>query len=95
MQLGSKLGKPVNIDDTTNQVSRGHFAHICVEVDLSKPLVSRFQLHTCIFRVEYEGIHLGCFGPWILAQKRVQKSLQPLVTTAKEPAWRGQILVSS
>ena len=33
-----------------------------MEVDLSKPLVSKFKLRRRIRRLQYEGIHLVCFG---------------------------------
>ena len=44
MKLGSKIGNSVQIDSTTSMASRGHFARLCVEVDLTKPLVSKFTL---------------------------------------------------
>ena len=44
MRLGLKIGKPVRVDNETSAMSRGHYARICVEVDLSKPLVSKFKL---------------------------------------------------
>ncbi|KAJ9185325.1 hypothetical protein P3X46_004971 [Hevea brasiliensis] len=50
MRVASKIGRPIKVDETTLNASRGKFARICVEVDLSKPLL--FQ---------YEGIHLICF----------------------------------
>ena len=44
MRVGSKLGKLVKVDDATSVVSRGHYARICVEVDLMRSLVSKFRL---------------------------------------------------
>ncbi|XVF65823.1 hypothetical protein PTKIN_Ptkin09bG0281600 [Pterospermum kingtungense] len=41
--------------------SRGKFARLCVEVDITKPLLSRFKLRRRVRRIEYEGIHLVCF----------------------------------
>ena len=38
MQLGAKLRKLIKIDEATSLVSRGHFAIIYVEVDLSKQI---------------------------------------------------------
>ena len=61
IQLGAKFGKPVKIDTTTSVVSRGNFARLCVEVDLSKPLISKFKLRHRVRRVAYEGIHMVCF----------------------------------
>ncbi|KAF7833012.1 uncharacterized protein G2W53_015345 [Senna tora] len=42
-------------------VERGKFAHICVEVDLSKNLISTFTLRKRVRGIEYERIHLICF----------------------------------
>ena len=44
MQLGAKVGRPVRVDEAISLVSRVHFMRICVEVDLSKPLLSKFKL---------------------------------------------------
>ena len=33
-----------------------------MEVDHEKPLISKFELIRRIRRIEYEGIHLVCFG---------------------------------
>ena len=35
---------------------------MCVEIDLEKPLISRFQLKRKVGKIEYEGIHLVCFS---------------------------------
>lgn len=43
-KIGNQIGRPVRIDTTTSLVSIGKFARICVEVDLSKPLLSKFTL---------------------------------------------------
>ncbi|CAN1124775.1 hypothetical protein LINPERHAP2_LOCUS2540 [Linum perenne] len=42
--IGNKIGKTVRLDLTTLEGSRGNFARICVEVDLSKPLLSKHLL---------------------------------------------------
>ena len=44
MTVGSKIGKPVRIDDAASTVSRGYYAGICMEIDLLKPLVTKFKL---------------------------------------------------
>ena len=43
-------------------VYKGLYARICVEVELQKPLVSKFMLRKRVRRLEYEGIHMVCFG---------------------------------
>ena len=59
--MGAKFGKLVKIDTATSLVSGGHFARLCVEVDLSKPLIFEFKLWHRVWWVEYEGIHMVCF----------------------------------
>lgn len=45
-----------------NLISKSHFSRICIEVDLEKPLISKYELKCKIKRVEYEGIHLIYFA---------------------------------
>lgn len=55
------FGKVLPVDEMTFAASRGQFARISVEVDLNKPLRSKFQLWGRTFPVEYEGLHQICF----------------------------------
>ncbi|CAN1127159.1 hypothetical protein LINPERHAP2_LOCUS3861 [Linum perenne] len=78
--IGDKIGKTVRLDHTTLEGSRGNFARICVEVDLSKPLLSKYRLRRRVRRVEYEGLHTicytcGCYG-------HVQENCQEVVDDA-------------
>ncbi|CAN1120793.1 hypothetical protein LINPERHAP2_LOCUS409 [Linum perenne] len=59
--VGDKLGRTVRVDGTTLFGSRGNYARVCIEVDLLKPLVSKYRLHRRVRRVEYEGLHEICF----------------------------------
>lgn len=58
--IASVIGKPIRVDQNTLKVERGRFARICVEIDLSLPVVGRFWLDDHCYRVEYEGLHLIC-----------------------------------
>ncbi|KAJ8762306.1 hypothetical protein K2173_007463 [Erythroxylum novogranatense] len=58
----NKLGKPVRVDESTKASTRAKYARISVEVDLKKSLISKFRLKRKIWKVEYEGLHLVCFG---------------------------------
>ncbi|CAN1161705.1 hypothetical protein LINPERHAP2_LOCUS24091 [Linum perenne] len=60
--IGNRIGKTIRIDHTTLQGNRGNFARIYVEVDLAKPLVSKYRLRHRVRRVEYEGLHVICFS---------------------------------
>ncbi|GLT99258.1 hypothetical protein SLE2022_167060 [Rubroshorea leprosula] len=66
MYLGSKIGKPIKVDPTTLLATRGQYARVCVEVDLSQPLPSSVDLDLedlpqSLILVEYEGLHKICF----------------------------------
>ncbi|XP_058746880.1 uncharacterized protein LOC131619849 [Vicia villosa] len=58
--IGNRIGKTVKVDKTTSQVERGKYARICVEVDLSKPLLAMFTIKKKMYKIEYEGLHLIC-----------------------------------
>lgn len=49
------------MDDNTIKANRSMFAWMRVEVDMTKPLLSKFQLRRRIRRIEYKGLHQICF----------------------------------
>lgn len=51
----------MRVDKSTAQAERGQFTRLSVEIDLSKPLLSKFWLKGRIWRVQYEGIRMLCF----------------------------------
>ncbi|KAF7844786.1 ribonuclease H [Senna tora] len=55
------LGKVLRIDANTTHQIRGQFSRLCVELDLSKPLLSQYCVHGNLKKIEYEGLHLICF----------------------------------
>ena len=99
VKVGEKIGKPIKIDYATSLVSRGHFARICIEVDLEKPLVSKFELRSKVRRVEYEGIHLICFACGRFNHKKeecllVQQNENRRCTWRRRPALQLVIMES-
>ncbi|KAF7834641.1 zinc ion binding nucleic acid binding protein [Senna tora] len=56
--FGNTIGRTVKVDITTIMQSRGRFARVCVEVDLSKPLLSKYKIRGMKFLIEYESLHL-------------------------------------
>lgn len=61
-RIGSSLGTMLKIDKLTSIHSRGQFAHICVEMDLEKPLVPFIMIRGHKILLEYEGLHSICFN---------------------------------
>lgn len=75
MKVGHKIGRPVKVDDNILHGARGRYARLCVEVDLSHPLLAKFRLRRRVKRLDYEGLHqvyfaCGCYG------HRLDSSLQ-------------------
>lgn len=60
-KIANKIGRPLRVDLTTVSAVRGRFARVCVEVDLSKPMLSKFRLKRRTRKIEYEGMHIICF----------------------------------
>ncbi|KAI9120350.1 hypothetical protein K1719_007383 [Acacia pycnantha] len=60
LNLGNSLGKAIRLDVHTAQRARGKFARLCVELDLTKPLVPEFIVEGQILSVEYESLGLIC-----------------------------------
>lgn len=67
LNLGNVIGRAIKLDIHTVQRTRGKFAHMCVELDLSKPLVPEFDVEGQRISVVYESLgglcnRCGCFG---------------------------------
>lgn len=62
VKVGAKIGEPIKVDRNTSLVTRGHYARLCVEVDITKPLLSKFKLIRRVRYVEYEALHTVFFS---------------------------------
>ncbi|XP_045792004.1 uncharacterized protein LOC123886756 [Trifolium pratense] len=67
MAMASAIGRPIKVDTNTLKVERGRFARVCVEVDLTVPVVGKIWVNGHWYKVQYEGLHLictncGCYG---------------------------------
>lgn len=72
MKLGALAGKSLYVDKTTLSASRGKYARVCAEIDLSKTLLAKYQLKNRIYRIEYEGLHNICFNCGTFGHNREQ-----------------------
>ncbi|CAI0394510.1 unnamed protein product [Linum tenue] len=59
--LGNLIGRTIKLDYHTLTRQRAKFAHLAVEVDLSKPLVPRIWLDDEWQKVEFENLPIVCF----------------------------------
>ncbi|XP_057426097.1 uncharacterized protein LOC130719490 [Lotus japonicus] len=65
--VASAVGKAIRVDSNTLRAERGKFARICVELDLSRPVIGKVCIEGFWYRIEYEGLHVictkcGCYG---------------------------------
>ncbi|XP_052117761.1 uncharacterized protein LOC127747666 [Arachis duranensis] len=60
-KIGDLIGKTCKVDYNTSNLFRGKFARLCVEVDLTKPLLGVYMINGKLYQIEYEGIHQLCF----------------------------------
>ncbi|KAL2942993.1 hypothetical protein RDABS01_031341 [Bienertia sinuspersici] len=60
-KIGGKIGKVIRIDKNTSHAERGQFTRLSIEIDLSKPLLSKFWLKGKIWKILYEGLRMICF----------------------------------
>ncbi|KAK2981990.1 hypothetical protein RJ640_007582 [Escallonia rubra] len=61
MRMGNTLGTAVKADKQTADSARGKFARVCIELNLSKPLIPKVWLNGHLQNVEYEGLYAVCF----------------------------------
>ncbi|QHO31323.1 hypothetical protein S83_026012 [Arachis hypogaea] len=61
-KIGNIIGRTIKVDSNTADIARGKYARICVELDLTKPLVSHYMINGVKLVVEYEGLHQVCFS---------------------------------
>ena len=50
------------VDLVTLNQARGRFARICVEIDISKPLVATLNVEERSIKMEYENLGAICFN---------------------------------
>ncbi|CAJ2657275.1 unnamed protein product [Trifolium pratense] len=58
--IGNRVGKTVKVDKNTLMQERGKYARLCVQVDLTKPLLAMFSIKGRKYNIEYEGLHMLC-----------------------------------
>ncbi|XP_028760838.1 uncharacterized protein LOC114719495 [Neltuma alba] len=58
--IGNRIGETIKVDMNTSCQLRGHYARMCVLVDLGKQLMSGFSLDGEDYYLEYEGLHSLC-----------------------------------
>ncbi|QHO38097.1 uncharacterized protein DS421_4g117390 [Arachis hypogaea] len=70
--IGNTIRMTLKVDYNTAEQTRGKFARVCVELDLTKPLRPNIKIKGKIAFVEYEGLHTICFQCGINGQSKEQ-----------------------
>ncbi|KAI9079784.1 hypothetical protein K1719_038405 [Acacia pycnantha] len=60
LSLRNSIGKAIRLDVHTTQRTRGKFARMCVELDLTKPLIPEFSVEGQTLSVVYESLGVLC-----------------------------------
>ncbi|KAJ4823443.1 hypothetical protein Tsubulata_023132 [Turnera subulata] len=60
-RIAQRIGRFIKIDKVTTRSTRGKYARVSVEVDLTKPLLSKFRMHRKVWKIVYEGLTNVCF----------------------------------
>jgi hypothetical protein len=50
----------VKVDENALTHEHGKYARLCVQVDLTKPLLTMFTIKGRKYNMEYEGLHMLC-----------------------------------
>ncbi|CAN1317244.1 hypothetical protein LINPERPRIM_LOCUS30370 [Linum perenne] len=61
-RIGNHIGRTVWMDLATKEGARARYARVCVEVDLSKPLLGKYVIDDRVFYIEYESLDNICFS---------------------------------
>ncbi|KHN14868.1 hypothetical protein glysoja_045073, partial [Glycine soja] len=60
--LGNHIRRTVRVDRSTWTNEKGKYTKLCVEVDLTKPLLALFKINQRYYKIEYKGLHFLCLG---------------------------------
>ncbi|CAN1132070.1 hypothetical protein LINPERHAP2_LOCUS6782 [Linum perenne] len=69
-RIGNSIGRTVRLDLATAEGSRGRYARVCVEIDVTKPLLGKFMIEDKVYKVEYESLENVCFDCGFYGHKR-------------------------
>ncbi|KAJ4847099.1 hypothetical protein Tsubulata_024172 [Turnera subulata] len=60
-RVACRVGRPIKVDEVTLRATRVKYGRVCVEVDLPKPLLSKFYMHRRVWKLVYGGLDSNCF----------------------------------
>ncbi|CAN1132083.1 hypothetical protein LINPERHAP2_LOCUS6793 [Linum perenne] len=69
-RIGNAIGRTIRLDLATSEGARARFARVCVEVDLTKPLLGKYMIEDMVFFIEYESLENICTSCGVYAHKK-------------------------
>ncbi|CAN1243156.1 hypothetical protein LINPERPRIM_LOCUS5573 [Linum perenne] len=81
-RIGNYIEKTVKLDLATSEGARCRYARVCVEVDITKPLLGKYMIEDRVFKIEYESLENMCFECGCYGHKKELCSLR--VTSSGE-----------
>ncbi|KAL7202773.1 hypothetical protein ACSBR1_034273 [Camellia fascicularis] len=87
--IAKVIGRPLKVDLNTAMSIRGRYARVCVEVDLTKPLVSRFAIGKYSYTIEYEHLHYFCFACGKVGHRKEYCNVKGATPPPLSPARQG------
>ena len=60
LTLPEAIGVLIKVDLNTLNFARGKFARVCIEIDLTRPIIGKVWLDGHWYKVQYEGLHVIC-----------------------------------
>ncbi|CAN1822935.1 hypothetical protein LINPERHAP1_LOCUS30163, partial [Linum perenne] len=61
-RIGNSIGRTVRLDLATLEGARARYARVCVQVNLTKPLLGKYMIEDRTFHIEYESLERICFN---------------------------------
>ncbi|CAI0427225.1 unnamed protein product [Linum tenue] len=84
--IAEKIGRPVRVDQATILGARAKYGRVCVEVDLTKPLLGSYKIEGVTYFIGYEGLSNLCIdcGSYGATTKKCHCKF-PMPETQEEP----------
>ncbi|CAN1824671.1 hypothetical protein LINPERHAP1_LOCUS30861 [Linum perenne] len=70
-RIGNHIGRTVRLDLATAEGARARYARVCVDIDLSKPLLGKYLLDERVMFIEYESLDNICFSCGMYGHKEL------------------------
>ncbi|CAN1193375.1 hypothetical protein LINPERHAP2_LOCUS42010 [Linum perenne] len=97
-RIGNYIGRTVRMDLATEEGARGRYARLCVEVDLTKPLLGKYLIEDRELLIEYESLGNSCFscgfyghidGQCSINATKLPESIQHVPVQVEDPITSG------